>query len=102
MNNKVIINPIAINKLDFKSIGTYKLYFYILSNFDTDLNKVRLEPDEIEKEIFLSRPTISKGMKELLDKNVIEKMVNYRYWYKFNKSNHYGKRKSDNEQSNGK
>ena len=97
MNKRVIINPYAIELLDFKSIGTYRMYFYILSRYDDEIKRIKLKYSEINNDVNLSDATIKRAIMELKYNNIIEKVDGTKYWFKMNKSNKYGKRKGNNE-----
>lgn len=96
MNNRVVINPKTILDLDFRSIGTYKLLLYIYYNFDIELKKVRIDVYEIAESLNITAKTLKNSLNELIDKKVISKIDNYKYWYKLNKEELYA-RKIDNK-----
>jgi hypothetical protein len=91
MNNRIIINPQTIFNYHFRSIGTYKLLFYIFIYYDNEIGKVKLDKYEIADKTRMSPKTIVNSITELLACGVITKIDYYDNWYKLNKNKTYGK-----------
>lgn len=91
MNNKVIINPDVLFNYNFNCYMTYRLLYYVMVNYDQSIHKVKLDVAEINKQIGVSKPTLYKGIRELLEYNIIIKCEYYKNWYKINKKKLYGR-----------
>lgn len=81
MNNKCTINVSNINAYDFKHNFSYRLLFHIMSHYDIEMNKVKLEPKEIYLTHNINRVTFRNSINELLDKGIIKCIDGYKYWY---------------------
>lgn len=97
MNNKCTINVGNINNYDFKHNFSYILLFHIMSYYDIEMNKVKLEPKEISIMYNINLVTLRSSINELLDKGIIKRIESYKYWYnvnyklflEFDKAKHY-------------
>lgn len=85
MNNKVTINLKAINRLDFKHFVTYRVLNYLMINFDTEMDKIKLNPIDIALEFNTYSKAINLAIRELLDNKIIFKVDFYKNWYRVNK-----------------
>lgn len=81
MNSKCTINPNAIGKLVIKRLATYVLIFHIMSYFDTEMLRVKLDVSELVDKYNISRKTIKFAIQELLDNKLIKPANHYRNWY---------------------
>lgn len=84
MNVRVTINPKEVIRANFKFHFTNILVFHILANYDKSVGGVRLNPKDIIEKYNTSYRSINHGIKELLEKSIISKKENYKYWYKVN------------------
>lgn len=86
MNNKVTINLKAISRLDFKHLVTYRVLNYLMVNFDTEMDKIKLNSIDIALEFNTYDKAIRIAIKELLDNKIIFKVDFYKNWYSINKN----------------
>lgn len=61
------------------------MLFWIAHKLPKYQDHIQLSPTEIAKELFLSRPTVYEGIKELMCMNYIKKYTNGVYWINHNK-----------------
>lgn len=85
MNNKVIINPLIIIKYNFKHAFTYKLLYHIMIYYDTELNRVHIDKNELILKYVISDKTVKVSIKELIDNEIIEPYNYYKNWYSVNR-----------------
>lgn len=81
MNNKVTINPQLILKYDFKHLFTYRLLNHIMTYYDTELRRVRLDKNELVLKYGVSNKTVKDVIQELIDTKVIFPYNYYKNWY---------------------
>lgn len=81
MNNKVTINPQLILKYDFKHLFTYRLLNHIMTYYDTELRRVRLDKNELILKYGVSNKTVKDVIQELIDTKVISPYNYYKNWY---------------------
>lgn len=84
MNANATINLIKLNEVKFNHIHTYNLLFYILHYYDTEINKVRLDKNDLVNKHDYSYRSIRLAINELIDNKFISKSKYSSDWYKVN------------------
>ena len=86
MNANATINLTKLNEVKFNHIHTYTLLFYILHYYDTEINKVRIDKNDLVNKHGYTYRSIRLAISELVDNHFIAKSKYSSYWYKVNQN----------------
>lgn len=84
MNNKCTINLQIISKYDFKHLFSYRLLYYIMSNYDINTKTVCINKQDLVSKYNTTNYSIDSAINELIDNNVIKIYKYHKSQYKIN------------------
>lgn len=84
MNNKCTINLQIVSKYDFKHLFSYRLLYYIMSNYDINTKTVCINKQDLISKYNTTNYSIDSAINELIDNNVIKIYKYHKSQYKIN------------------
>lgn len=84
MNNKCTINFQIVSKYDFKHLFSYRLLYYIMSNYDINTKTVCINKQDLVSKYNTTNYSIDSAINELIDNDVIKIYKYHKSQYKIN------------------
>lgn len=84
MNNKCTINLQIVSKYDFKHLFSYRLLYYIMSNYDINTKTVCINKQDLISKYNTTNYSIDSAINKLIDNNVIKIYKYHKSQYKIN------------------
>lgn len=84
MNNKCTINLQIVSKYDFKHIFSYRLLYYIMTNYDTNAKIIYIDKEYLVSNYNTTYYSIDSAINELIDNDVIKIYKYHKSQYKIN------------------
>lgn len=84
MNNKCTINLQIVSKYDFKHLFSYRLLYYIMSNYDINTKTVCINKQDLVSKYNTTNYSIDSAINELIDNDVIKIYKYHKSQYKIN------------------